>query len=206
MTREENIKLFLDTLKKVKRDGIEELIGYLVNDTDFFDAPASTKYHCNYEGGLVEHSLNVYRCLLDKVKNSLVYKQHKNLSDNYSSESFIIVALLHDICKSNYYEQYDKWIKDAKDKWITEKSYKVNDMFPYGHGEKSVLIISKFIDLTDDEIIAIRWHMGLSEAKEAYQVLGQALSKYPLTLALIEADLEATYILENKELVDNNEV
>ena len=190
-----NKSTYISLLKSIKRDGMEDLIDYLINETDLLIAPASTNYHCNYAGGLIDHSLNVYNCLLEKLNN----KTFKNIE--VSLDSLKIAALLHDLCKVNYYEMYDKNQKDDQGKWIQVQAYRVNDMFPYGHGEKSVLIISKFISLTEDEMMAIRWHMGFSEPKDMYSYLGQAFTRYPLAMLLFEADLEATYILESKAQV-----
>lgn len=175
---------FIELLKLSNRNGIDNLIKWL-EETDFFTAPASTKYHLSKEGGLVEHSLNVY----DELVNEY------GVSDNISS--LIIVALLHDICKANYYSITERNVK-RNGEWIKEPYYIVEDQFPVGHGEKSVMIIQKFIELTEEEIAAIRWHMGAYEPKESYSSLGQAFNKYPLALYLHIADLKATYIKENE--------
>mgnify|MGYP000103922247 FL=1 len=84
--------------------------------------------------------------------------------------------------------------------WVKEPYYSINDTIPYGHGEKSVMMISTFINLSMEEMYAIRWHMGFSEPKELHNTLSLVLEKYPLVMALHEADLEATYILENRGL------
>lgn len=175
---------YIELLKITNRNGIDKLIQWL-EQTDFFTAPASTKYHLSKEGGLLEHSLNVY----DELVNEY------GVSDSISS--LIIVALLHDICKANFYSISEKNVKKG-DKWIKEPYYTVEDQFPVGHGEKSVMIIQKFIKLTDEEIAAIRWHMGAYEPKENYNSLSRAFSKYPLALMLHIADLKATYIREKE--------
>jgi len=175
---------YIDLLKSTNRKGIDKLIKWLEQETDFFTAPASTKYHLSKEGGLLEHSLNVYVELLDEY-----------FEDNI--ESMIIVSLLHDICKANYYTVSERNVK--KDGfWIKEPYYTVDDQFPVGHGEKSVMIIQRFIKLSDEEVAAIRWHMGAYEPKENYGSLGQAFNKYPLALYLHIADLKATYIKESE--------
>lgn len=174
---------FIELLKSTKRSGIDDLIKWL-EQTDFFIAPASTRYHLSKESGLLEHSLNVYKVLLD---------------DYYLEEdmdSIIIVSLLHDICKANYYSVSERNVKREDGIWVKEPYYTVNDQLPLGHGEKSVMIIQKFIKLSDEEMAAIRWHMGAYEPKESYNTLGQAFSKYPLALMLHIADLKATYIVE----------
>jgi hypothetical protein len=176
---------FIELLKITKRKGINNLIHWLENETDFFTAPASTKYHLSKESGLLEHSLNVYDELVSEY----------GISDNISS--LIIVALLHDICKANYYSISERNV-NKNGKWIKEPYYTVNDQFPLGHGEKSVILIQRYIDLTDEEIAAIRWHMGAYEPKENYSTLGNVFNKYPLALYLHIADLKATYITEKE--------
>lgn len=176
---------FLQLLKSVNRDGINDLIDFLEN-SDFFKAPASTRYHGNYEGGLVEHSLNVYKLLCEKVKNSPI-------KIDVSNDSLIIIALLHDICKVNYYKVDYRNAKNSLGVWEKVPYYTVDDTIPYGHGEKSVMMISEYIKLTVEEKYCIRWHMGFTEPKELYGTLGQAFKKFPLALLVHEADLETTY-------------
>lgn len=155
--------------------------------TDFFTAPASTKFHGSYDGGLVEHSLNV----LTELKTS------KN-ANRFSEESLIKVALLHDICKANFYA-VDYRNAKIDGQWERVPFYAVKDDFPYGHGEKSVLLASRFIDLTDDEIMAIRFHMGaFDEAVKGGFNLSQVFERYPLALELHIADLRASYLVEKR--------
>ena len=183
---------FIELLKKVKRNGVENLLSYL-EKTDFYNAPASTRFHSNYAGGLLEHSLNVYNCLKQKLSQ-------KPFSDilNVSYDTIILISLLHDICKTNYYVVDYRNRKNEQGVWVKEPYYTVNDTIPYGHGEKSVMMISKFIDLTMEEMYAIRWHMGFSEPKELHNTISAVYEKYPLALALHESDIEATFILESK--------
>jgi len=176
---------FINLLKNTKREGIEDLIDYLENKTDFFKAPASTKHHLAKEGGLLEHSLNVYERLSTHL--------------GYNNPTVAIVALLHDICKANYYSVSTKNVKNDKGVWEQVPYYTVNDQIPLGHGEKSVIIIQRYIDLTLEEIMAIRWHMGGYEAKENYSYISKAFSNYPLALHLHIADLEAAYLDEKEE-------
>lgn len=177
---------FIDLLKEVKRPGINALLSYLENNTDFFEAPASTNFHLSKKGGLLEHSLNVYENLF-------------NNDSTYDEETIKIVALLHDICKANFYEYYEKNVKNDKGLWIKEPAYRINDQLPLGHGEKSVIIIQKFISLSEEEVMAIRWHMGGYEPKENYSYLAAAFNKYPLAVKLHIADLEATYLNEKAD-------
>ena len=210
-TTEENVKRFEELLLSVERTGADKLMGYIRNKTDFYTAPASTRFHLACEGGLLQHSLNVYDCLIAK-KESPVWKP---ILAEIPDESLIIMALLHDLCKANFYKEgtknqktYDPEKVAAAEPWQrkhdqmgdfiweTVKTYQVDDQLPLGHGEKSVMLVQCYIRLTMQEVMAIRWHMGFSEAKENYNAVGQAMEKYPVVLALHEADLEATKILE----------
>lgn len=169
---------FIKILQTVNRDGMDKLIEFL-DKSDFFDAPASTRFHGCYKGGLLEHSMKVYEILKTKVKE-----------DN---DSVKIIALLHDICKVNYYKTDYRNAKNEQGVWEKVPYYTIDDAIPYGHGEKSVMMISEFIKLTPEERYAIRWHMGFTEPKELYSTMGEAYKKYPIALLIHEADLEATY-------------
>lgn len=182
--REEIIKL----LRSTNREGIEDLIEFL-DKTDFYKAPASTRFHGNFEGGLAQHSMKVYEIFQEKVKNSII-------DIEVSEDTIIIAALLHDICKVNYYKVDYRNAKNERGEWEKVPYYTVDDTIPYGHGEKSVMMISEYIKLTAEEKYAIRWHMGFTEPKEIYNTIGQAYKKYPIALLLYEADLEATYFFD----------
>ena len=177
---------FLELLKSVQREGMEELIEF-IEKSDFFKAPASTKFHGNFEGGLLEHSLKVYEILEEKLK-------HTPVAMDIPEDTIKIVALLHDICKVNFYKIDYRNAKNELGVWEKVPYYTVDDTIPYGHGEKSVMMITEYIKLTAEEKYAIRWHMGLSEPKEQYGTISVAFTKYPLALMLFEADLEATYL------------
>ena len=179
---------FLELLKTVNREGMDKLIQF-IEKSDFFVAPASTRFHGSHEGGLLEHSLKVYEILKHKVENS-------DIDINISDESLIIIALLHDICKVNYYKTDYRNAKNERGEWEKVPYYTVDDTIPYGHGEKSVMMITEYIKLTVEEKYAIRWHMGFTEPKELYTTLGQAYKKYPVALLMHEADLEATYFYD----------
>lgn len=172
-------KEFINLLKSINREGMDKLIEFL-EGTDFFDAPASTRYHGAWKGGLLAHSMKVYEILKTKTEDS---------------DSVKIVALLHDICKTNFYKTDYRNVKN-NGVWEQVPYYTVEDNIPYGHGEKSVMMVSEFIKLTPEEKYAIRWHMGFTEPKELYGTLGQAYKKYPLALLTFEADLEATYFYD----------
>lgn len=176
----------LELLKSIKREGIDKLISFL-EKTDFFEAPASTRFHGSYAGGLVEHSIKVYEILCDKVRNS---------EYEFDPDTLKISALLHDICKLNYYKVDYRNAKNKNGEWEKVPYYTVDDTIPYGHGEKSVMMISEFMPLTNEEKYAIRWHMGFTEPKELYSTIGAAYKKYPLALLLFESDLESTYFFD----------
>lgn len=179
---------FIQLLRATNREGIEEVIQFL-EKSDFYKAPASTRYHGNYEGGLLEHSMKVYEILRNNVKNAII-------DLNISEDTMIIVALLHDICKVNYYKVDYRNAKNERGEWEKVPYYTVDDTIPYGHGEKSVMMLSEYMKLSVEEKYAIRWHMGFTEPKELYSTIGQAYKKYPLALFLHEADLEATYLFD----------
>ena len=192
MNREVNQEKFESLMAEVKRPGVDQLMKY-IRSSDFYIAPASTRFHLSVEGGLLQHSLNVYDCLLEKLCHSPLWKYLE-----IPIETIITVSLLHDICKTNFYEVEMRNKKDDKGKWIQVPFYTVNDKVPYGHGEKSAMMIEEFIKLTPVERYAIRWHMGYTEPSELWQTLGQAIEKYPLILALHEADQEASHLLEGE--------
>lgn len=176
---------FIKLLRETNREGIENLLDFL-EKSDFYKAPASTRFHGSKEQGLLEHSLKVYEILEEKMK-------HTPIKIEIPEESIRITALLHDICKTNYYAVDYRNAKNALGVWEKVPYYKVDDTIPYGHGEKSVMMISEYIKLTNDEKYAIRWHMGYTEPKELYGTIGLAYTKYPFALLMHEADLEATY-------------
>ena len=180
----------------IQREGADALLDYLENKSDFFTAPASARYHGAYEGGLCDHSLNVYHCLVDYLSRERVQELY---GLDFPPESIAIAALLHDLCKVNCYKAGTRNVKnDATGQWEKVRTYFYEDPLPYGHGEKSVYIISGFMKLTRQEAMAIRWHMGFS-GNEDERLVGQALEKYPLAFALSVADMEATYFLEGEE-------
>lgn len=197
MSYEDKKREFTEIYKKcIKREGADKLLDYLENRSDFFTAPASSQYHLCREGGLCEHSINVYNCLVDYLSRPRV-KELYGL--NVSEETAAIAALLHDVCKTDCYIPSFRNKKDkATGKWIEVPYYEYKDKMPYGHGEKSVYIISGFMRLTREEAFAIRYHMGYSNTDDTRNV-SAAFEMYPLAFALSTADMEATYYIENKE-------
>lgn len=185
---------FIDIYKEnITRDGADKLLDYLTSSkSDFFTAPASTRFHGSYEGGLLEHSLNVYDCLCDYMERPRVKDVYKLRADK---ETIAISALLHDLCKVNFYKTDFRNAKNDKGVWEKVPYYTIDDTLPYGHGEKSVYIITGFMRLSREEAFAIRFHMGFS-GTEDINLVGKAFEKFPLAYALHAADMEASYFLE----------
>ena len=182
--KEEFIALFNE---HVHREGAAELLAWL-ESTDFFEAPASTRFHGACAQGLVLHSLNVYKVLRSKF-----------CRDEENMESVVIAALLHDVCKANYYTMSTRNVKNKDTgRWEEVPFYSIVDELPYGHGEKSVWMIERHMRLTVEEAIAIRWHMGGFDdaARGGCKAISEAYDAYPLAVKLHMADLAATYLLE----------
>lgn len=215
--RQEEMKEFEELLLRTGRDGVDNLITY-IRASDFYTAPASTKFHGSFMGGLLHHSLEVYKNLDKKTGGGEhnVWREALD-TDKVDADSIIIVGLLHDICKTHFYttelknqKSYDPEKVAAADRWQVKHDnngdfiwetvpvYAVDDKIPYGHGEKSVMMIENYITLKPVERYAIRWHMGFTEPKELYNTLTAAIERYPLVLALHEADLEASYLTEDR--------
>lgn len=183
----DNKKRFIEILREnVKRHGIDNLIDWL-EKTDFFEAPASTRYHSAYRGGLCQHSLNVYD----------VYMQKHFEEDVDILESVTIATLLHDLCKANFYK-LSKRNQKIDGEWQEVDYYSVEDIFPYGHGEKSAFLIERFMRLKIDEACAIRWHMGGFDesVKAGGFTMSAAFERYPIAVKTHLSDLEASYLRE----------
>lgn len=177
-------------LKSTNRENILGLTNWLIADTDYFQAPASTKYHDSFEGGLAKHSLGVFNGLCDIV----FLKQFESIRDRY--ESIVLCALLHDVCKTNFYKvSMRNKQNEQTGKWEKVPYYEIDDQEPYGHGEKSVMLIEKHIRLSDEERYAIRWHMGAWTENVNTAALNKAFRKYPLALALHIADMMASNLM-----------
>ena len=188
----EFIKIYTEN---IKRDGADRLLEYLTNKCDFFTAPASTKYHSAYEGGLAQHSLNVYHCLKAYLERERVRDTYG--VKGYTDEQIALVALLHDICKTDFYKVDYRNAKNEQGQWEKVPYYRIEDSLPYGHGEKSVYMISGFMRLSREEAMAIRWHMGFSYGDvNDRNNIGRAFEMFPLAFALSTADMEASYFLE----------
>lgn len=174
--------IFIETAHTINREGIDNLVKWLYGKTDFFTAPASTKYHGSEPGGLLRHSLQVYYNLI-------------RLAPDLDADSIKIVSLFHDICKVNFYKASTKNVKNEQTgKWEQVPCYTISEEFPFGaHGAKSVYLLTKFITLQDDEAAAINCHMGGWDFT-TYHNPGGAYEKYPIAVYLHLADMLATYI------------
>ena len=199
--KEEFIKLCRE---HIKRDGLEELLTYL-DKTDFYTAPSSTRFHLNEEGGLCKHSLNVYKMAKNIYENCGIKEAIENGQSDFANpkqmeESIAICALFHDLCKVGVYKRAEKYRKDANGRWETYLTWEMNEDFPIEHGVKSVLGLRPFMKLEKEEMLAIRWHMGLFDAgdngsgnRRSYY---DALDATPLVCLLNSADLLASRCLE----------
>lgn len=186
---------FLDIyLSKIKREGSEKLLEWL-KKTDFFTAPASARFHSAYKGGLCEHSVKVYKRFIKILESEF----GKEWEQQFSAESAAICALLHDVCKVNFYKEDVRNVK-IDGEWKQVPFYTISNELPYGHGEKSVYIISGFIKLTRDEAMIINWHMGEFDlrVKGGSYSLPDVFYKYPCCLLFHNADVQATYLDEKR--------
>ena len=187
--------------EKIKRAGADKFLEWL-NNTDFFTAPASTRYHLAEPGGLVAHSVHVY----ERLRSLYLAEKINDLKDcgdavaaglsDAEEETIAICGLLHDICKVNFYKAGTRNVKnETTGQWEKVPCYTIEDQLPYGHGEKSVYIIGGFMRLTREEAMAIRWHMGPWQDGEK-QNAGAAFGKFSLALLTHMADMQATYLDE----------
>lgn len=205
MTTEEisqNKTIFIDYCRKhIQRDGIENLLNYL-DTIDFYTAPSSVNFHLNEEGGLCKHSLNVFETatkLYNEILVPAVESGNSPFTELPSMESVAISTLLHDLCKTKLYHKVEKWRKD-EGKWISYPGWEINDEFPFGHGDKSCVIISWFMRLRQEELLAIRWHMGMFDIGESGSSsrysMQASLAKTPLVTLLQVADMLSANCLE----------
>ena len=180
----------------IHREGADRLLEWL-QTTDFFTAPASTRYHCACPAGLVMHSINVYEVMMEKHFDP----------ETDSAESFALCALLHDVCKAQFYKVSSRNVKNERTgQWEKVPYYVIEDAFPYGHGEKSVFLIERFVRLKPAEATAIRWHMGGFDdaARGGNFSISVAYDKYPIAVKLHLTDLEATYLREKETSAVNH--
>ena len=192
---EKNQEKFIELFNEyIKREGAENLLDWLIN-SDFFTAPASSKFHSAYEGGLCEHSLKVFYRFVKLLK----MEYGENFTDNISMESVAIIALLHDVCKVDFYKTEYRNVK-VDGQWVQVPYYSVEDKLPYGHGEKSVYIIGSFIKLSREEAISINWHGGGFDdrVRGGSYAMSEAYYKFPNAMIFHSADMMATYLDEKR--------
>lgn len=198
MTKTELKVEFIKQYKKyITRDGADEFLSYL-ESSDFFDAPASSRFHCSFEGGLCLHSLNVFMEMIRLLK---VYPEISTRKDGtrVSGETVAIISLLHDVCKIENYVVSMRNVKEDG-KWIQKPYYEFKENLSVGgHGAKSVYLITKYMKLTDEEAAAIMCHMGTYEFNEKYGNVSNAYNQFPLAWLLHVADESASYIKEREE-------
>lgn len=192
---QKNKEKIRELLLSAGRPGMERLLEWIDKKTDFYTAPASTKYHLACAGGLAKHSLNVYELLKGKVDSGLL-----SLKD----DTVIITALLHDLCKVNFYVRETKNVKEGTKinaygkevaNWVEKEVWSVRDSFPVGHGEKSCYYIQSYIRLTDEEYAMIRLHMG-SDRNGFPDPFAESAAMFPGVVAIHTADMESAYIVE----------
>jgi len=193
--RKEFISIWNEKVVTARGEQAENLLKYLDGKhCDFFIAPASARSHGAHYGGLVMHSLNVYHCLQDVLTAGI----YDSIGLHPSEDTVAVIALLHDICKVNFYSVESRNRKRKDGTWEAYPFISYNDSFPYGHGEKSVYMISRFMELSPEETMAIRHHMGFSDCVDDNErrLYSQAAQKYPLCVAMSEADTRAALLLE----------
>ena len=203
MNTDYNIARFERELGKVQRPGMDKLLEY-IRKSDFYTAPASTKYHLAAPGGLLQHSLNVLdalRGLLDwRSDGAWEYRAAGKVVATIPDESVTVMALLHDICKTHFYGTSTRNVKnDTTGRWEKVPFYTVNDMMPLGHGPKSAMIIKQYTTLTSQELYAIWHHMGMNGNYENDNAVGKSIEMYPAVLALQTADMMASRFMEGEK-------
>ena len=198
MSKQDKINLFESLLMSTNRTGMDKVIEY-IRRTDFYNAPASAKYHSNYETGLLDHSLMVYNlaeAFFDKMKMI-----DPELAVSIPEESIIVSSLLHDVCKICFYRKTIKWKKNEHNDWMQYDGYEIEDSFPIGHGEKSVIMLLKLgLDINPCEMLAIRYHMGFwGESNTEFKIaMKSAIKMCHLVVLLQQADCEATMMFEKE--------
>ena len=197
-TTEEKVAFVESSLQSTGRRGLDKVIDYLRN-SDFYYAPSSTKFHSNYQGGLLDHSILVLSTAIG-LRDAMV-KIKPELKERFTDENLIISCLLHDLCKVGFYIPKEKWKKDENYKWVSYRGYEVEDTFPIGHGEKSVILLQWLgLELTMDEMLAIRYHMGLwstsVDCGDANRAYFRAVNMCPLLSIVQNADFMSSNMLE----------
>ena len=152
----------------IQRDGLDKVLSYL-EKTDFYTAPSSSNFHMNEAGGLCLHSMNVFETackIYDQIALPAIQSGISPFTEEISMESIAISTLFHDLCKVKLYHPKERWKKDEQNRWVSYPGYELQDDFPFGHGEKSCLMLSWYMRLKPEEMLAIRWHMGMFDMAE----------------------------------------
>ncbi len=186
---------FLELAKNINRDGMEGLLSWLENKSDFFEATCSTKYHNNFAGGLCDHSIKVYELFKEKCD---YWRNKTSTLFIPDDDSLKIQALFHDICKCNFYKKGSRNVKnETTGQWEKKEIWEICDNFPVmGHGLKSIIMLQNFIKLKDYEIYSIQNHMSIPDNYNDSNSFHKALELYPFIILLHTSDFESSVLLE----------
>lgn len=198
-----NKQRFIDLCNEhIHREGLDKVLAYL-EKSDFYTAPSSTRFHLNEDGGLCLHSMNVFeaaRKIYNEMAKPAIVNGTSPFTEEVSMESIAIATLFHDLCKIKLYHKTERWKKDDKNRWVSYPGYEVKDDFPLGHGEKSCLMLSWYMRLKPEEMLAIRWHMGMFDMGESGTPLRMsffsATDKSPLVSIVHAADFLTSNLWE----------
>lgn len=186
----------------IHREGLDKVLAYLDN-SDFYQAPSSTSFHLNEDGGLCLHSINVFNTackIYEHIAQPAINEKISQFTEEISMENIAIACLFHDICKVKIYHKTERWKKDANNRWMSYPGYEIKDEFPFGHGEKSCLMLSWYMRLKPEEMLAIRWHMGMFDVAEngsnQRHAFFAATDKHPLVSIVLSADFLSSKLLE----------
>lgn len=198
-----NKQRFIDLCNEhIHREGLDKVLAYL-EKSDFYTAPSSTRFHLNEDGGLCLHSVNVFEAackIYNEMAKPAIVNGTSPFTEEVSMESIAIATLFHDLCKIKLYHKTERWKKDDKNRWVSYPGYEVKDDFPLGHGEKSCLMLSWYMRLKPEEMLAIRWHMGMFDMGESGTPLRMsffsATDKSPLVSIVHAADFLTSNLWE----------
>ena len=198
-----NKQRFIDLCNEhIHREGLDKVLAYL-EKSDFYTAPSSTRFHLNEDGGLCLHSMNVFEAackIYNEMAKPAIVNGTSSFTEEVNMESIAIATLFHDLCKIKLYHKTERWKKDDKNRWVSYPGYEVKDDFPLGHGEKSCLMLSWYMRLKPEEMLAIRWHMGMFDMGESGTPLRMsffsATDKSPLVSIVHAADFLTSNLWE----------
>lgn len=183
----------------IHRDGLDKVLAYL-EKSDFYIAPSSSRFHLNEDGGLCLHSINVFEAackIYNEMAKPAIMDGTSPFTEEVSMESIAIATLFHDLCKIKLYHKADRWKKDENNRWVTYPGYEVKDDFPLGHGEKSCLMLSWYMRLKPEEMLAIRWHMGMFDMGESGSSLRRSFYAATEKSALVSIVHTADFLVSN---------